>query len=126
MAVSTVVCFAQGLSSEEADDDEDDTDAAAILKGYSEQLFQALFGLLQKAVQENYEPLQEEVMNLISISASLIEEEFSKFYNQYMPLMLEILSSVGMVTAQQKNLRAKTIEALGFMIEAVQEQKSTF
>jgi hypothetical protein len=65
-------------------------------------------------------------MNLLSIVAAIIESEFSKYYNEFMPLLMSILENVGMETISQKNLRSKTIEAMGFMIEAVSEDKATF
>lgn len=65
-------------------------------------------------------------MNLLSVVASLIEKEFSKFYNQLMPLMIQILNNVAMTNMTQMTLRARTIEAMGFMIEAVSEEKESF
>ena len=55
---------------------------------YSQSLFENLVVLLKRGMDENYEPLQEEVMNLLSVVATLIDKEFSKFYNQLMPLMI--------------------------------------
>ena len=40
--------------------------------------------------------------------------------------MVEIMEHIGMSTMEQKNLRAKTIEAMGYMIEAVANEKQTF
>ena len=65
-------------------------------------------------------------MNLLSLVAAIIESEFAKYYNEFMPLLMSILTNVGMETLSQKSLRAKTIEAMGFMIEAVAEQKTVF
>ena len=65
-------------------------------------------------------------MNLLSIVAAIIDSEFAKYYNEFMPLLMSILVNVGVDTHSQKNLRAKTIEAMGFMIEAVSEEKATF
>jgi len=79
--------------------------------------------LLKKAIQEKYEPLQEEVMNLLNVSASLIEEQFSKYFKSFLPLMYEILDNVESTTVSQMNLRARTIESIGFMISAVSEDK---
>jgi len=65
-------------------------------------------------------------MNLLSVVASLIEGQFAQFYNQLMPMMIQILNNVPMTNMTQMTLRSRTIEAMGFMIEAVQEQKDTF
>jgi hypothetical protein len=93
-AVSTVINFAKGLSD---DDEEDDTKKSIkIIELYSKQLFTTLVTLLNKAMQQNYEPLQEEVINLLSVVSSLIEGEFAQYYNDFMPFMLQILTRVDM------------------------------
>jgi hypothetical protein len=39
-------------------------------------------------------------MNLLSASAQVIEKEFSKYYNDLMPLMMQILENVGTANMQ--------------------------
>jgi len=123
-AVSATINFARGLSSDE--DDEEEVDGAKIMTLYAAPLFQNLIALLEKGISQNYEPLQEEVMNLISVVASLIENDFGPYFDQLMNLMTQILTMVGMTSMSQMTLRARTIEAMGFMIEAVQDDKDTF
>jgi hypothetical protein len=125
--VSTIINFARGLIVEDNDEDEDATTYGdKIMQIYSQNLFESLVTLLKRAIDSNYEPMQEEVMSLLSVVASLIEKEFSKFYNVMIPLMMQILTNVGTANMQQMTLRARTIEAMGFMIEAVAEEKETF
>ena len=95
--MSTVINFARGLTNED-DDEEDDKSATKIIDTYSSQLFSSLIALLKKAIADNYEPLQQEVMSLLSIIAGIIESEFAKYYNEFMPLLMSILVNVGMVT----------------------------
>jgi hypothetical protein len=40
-----------------------------------------------------------------------------------MPMMIQILNNVGTANMSQMTLRSRTIEAMGFMIEAVSEEK---
>lgn len=70
------------------------------MKGYSQELFETLIELLKKGINVNYEPLQEEVMNLLSASAQVIESEFAKYYNVLMPLMMQILGNIGTANMQ--------------------------
>lgn len=70
-----------------------------------------------------YEPLQEQVMNLLNVSASLLEDQFAKYFNSFLPLMVKILSNVESTTVQQKNLRARTIESMGILIASVADRK---
>lgn len=61
-------------------------------------------------------------MGLLNVSASLIEEKFADYFDSFMPLMIKIIKQVESQTAQQRNLRARTIESMGIMIAAVAEQ----
>lgn len=66
------------------------------------------------------------MLNLISVTATLIDKDFSPFYNTFIPMMTEILTNIGMTSMPQKMLRAKAIGTIGFMIESVSEMKSSF
>jgi len=83
--VSTVINFVNGLNQ---GDDEEEEDETQVIQMYSQELFETLVTLLKKAIEVSYEPLQEEVMNLLSAVAQLIDKEFAKYYNALMPLML--------------------------------------
>lgn len=127
-AVSTMINFVRGLNDEE---DGEENGAAGVtgqklMEPYQVQLFENLISLLKKGIDTNYEPLQEEVMNLLSVVAELIQGQFAKFYNNLMPMMMQILTNVAMTNMSQMSLRAKTIEAMGFMISAVSEERETF
>jgi hypothetical protein len=76
---------------------------------------------LEKGIKEKYEPMQEEVMNLLNVSATLIEGNFNRYFDKFMPLMNEILDNVEAKTISQMNLRARTIESMGYMISAVED-----
>lgn len=116
-AVSATINFARGLTEE--DEDDETTNGDKIMAIYAQQLFENLVVLLKKGIDENYEPLQEEVMNLLSVVASLIEGQFAQFYNQLMPMMIQILNNVVMTNMTQMTLRSRTIDAMGYFIEAV-------
>jgi hypothetical protein len=77
--VSTLINFSKGLLNDE--EEEEETNGSQIMEIYSQSLFENLVMLLKKGMDSQYEPLQEEVMNLLSVVATLIDKEFSKFYN---------------------------------------------
>ena len=120
-AVSCMINFTSGPIQQDENEIEETTKSSEFMSGYADQLYQTLTDLLKKAIHEKYEPLQEEVMNLLNISANLLEEQFSKYFNTFLPLMIEILDNVEGKTVQQMNLRARTIESIGFMISAVSD-----
>ena len=127
-AVSTTINFVKGLLEGDEEEEENSTANSKIMESYQVTLFEYIVALLGKALSENYEPLQEEVMSLLSVVASLIEGAFSSYFNNLIPLMMQILNNVGTANMQQMTLRARTIEAMGYMIEAVAEspEKNTF
>jgi hypothetical protein len=55
--------------------------------------------------------------------ATLIEEKFGAYFNEFMPLMEKIIDNVDSQSTEQMRLRARTIESMGFMIESICENK---
>lgn len=62
-------------------------------------------------------------MNVLNTAIDLIEEDFAKYFNEFMPLMVQILSVVKAETPEQKKIRARVIESMGVMIQSVSENK---
>lgn len=92
-ATSAALNFVNGLLKSDEDEEEEETaiDPQAIMAPHSKPLLQALVLLLQKGIQQNYEPLQTEVLQLLSSVAQVILENFTQYYNDFMPMMQEIL-----------------------------------
>ena len=86
---------------------------------YQDDLFNSLVDNLKLSLDKGYEPLQDAIMQLINISSSLMEDHFAKYFEKFLPLMVDLLKCVENKTMQQKSLRAKTIESIGFMILSV-------
>lgn len=55
--------------------------------------------------------------------ATLIEDKFGAYFNEFMPLMEKIIDSVEAKSPEQMRLRARTVESIGYMIESVCENK---
>ena len=122
-ATTCLYHFAKGLIQEDDTELTDGKKSGEIMQAYCDDLFQTLIDNLTLSVDAGYEPLQEQVMNLLNVSASLLEEQFAKYFNSFLPLMVKILSNVEGKTIQQKNLRARTIESMGILIASVAEEK---
>lgn len=119
-AISCLINFVQGLIHEDEQEIEDTKKSSDILALYADPIFNQLQVNLKQAIQTNYEPMQEEVMTLINVSATIIEEKFGKYFGQFMPLMTEILQNVDSKTPEKMQLRARTIETIGYMITAIE------
>ena len=98
-AVSVLLNFIQGLNYE--DDDEKATEQATeedvkkLMAAYSKDILQALVTLLRKAITEKYEPLQTEVLNCLSTICSVVGEDFAPYFDEFVPMLTEILQMVG-------------------------------
>jgi len=126
-ATSAMLNFVTGLTNEDEDEKDESKNVVSpqeLMKNYSKGLLQALVVLLKKGIQEKYEPLTTEVLALISTVAHVITSDFAEYYNDFMPLMTEILTNVGTKTMSEKNLRAKAIDSIGSMIIAVSDSEN--
>ena len=91
-ATSAVLNFISGMTTDdETDDKEEPIDAKELMKDYSKKLLENLVHLLRKGIQEKYEPLQTECLNVLSAVCAVILDDFSAYYNEFMPMMTEIL-----------------------------------
>jgi hypothetical protein len=122
-AFSCLEHFMQGLIREDELEIESTKKSADIVADYNEALFKALIDNLKQSVDAGYEALQEQVLSLLNVSASLIESQFAAYFDHFMPLMVKILTGVEAKTPAQRNLRARTIESMGTMIAAVSEEQ---
>lgn len=122
-AIACLCDFTKGLIQEDDTELTDAKKSGEIMQAYSDDLFKSLIDNLTLSVDAGYEPLQEQVMGLLNVSASLLEEHFAKYFNSFLPLMVKILNNVEGTTVQQKNLRARTIESMGSLIVSVSDQK---
>ena len=122
-ATSAVLNFVQGFIGDENEDnqDEETPDCRELMGKYTKPLLQALVELLKKGIQAKHEPLQTEVLNVLHSICSVILSDFGVYYNDFMPLMTEILQNVGSESMEDKKLRAKTIDCMGSIIIAVSD-----
>lgn len=121
-AVGCLVHFAQGLIQEDDTELTEAKKSGEIMQAYSDDLAQVIIANLTLSVEAGYEPLQEQSIDLLNVSASLLEDQFAKHFNTFMPLFAQILKNVEAGTTQQKKLRARTIESMGVLIASAADQ----
>lgn len=70
----------------------------------------------------------EEVLGGLSLYATLISRAFSTYYNQFMPLLKEIVARVpsGANLPQQESVRVLATECMGYLLTAVKDQPELF
>lgn len=111
-AASASINFVRGLVN--------DSDLKFAILPYKDNLITCLQTLLDLGVQQQCYPLLEEVLNCLSILASVLDDEFMPYYTS---LMTGLKTLVGMpaTTHKQKEVRAFGIKTMGHMVEATGE-----
>ena len=100
-ATSAMVNFVRGLIDEEAFQDESSEtqkEYARILAPYSTAMVDTIGSLFQMSLNNNYAPLQEEVLGLLSCIANVLEDKFADHYSKFMPGLKQILATMPMET----------------------------
>lgn len=93
---------------------------------YSDEIMSCLMNLFSKSLAENCYPLQEEILNVLSMIASVIGDNFSNYYNVFMPGLKQLLMSLPMTTQKQVTIRTLTIECIGFLVSSIKNNTTLF
>ena len=119
-ATRAVLAFCSGLTSfDEEDEEESKVSGQDIMKQYATQTLQSLVDILNKSISENHEPLQVQTLSLIGVIADVIQEDFKQYFTTFIPIMVNLLTSVTADSMEAKKLRARAIETIGSIIRSV-------
>ena len=97
-----------------------------MLLHYTDELMLCLMTLFTKSLEENCYPLQEEILNVLSMVAVVIGDNFSNYYNVFMPGLKQLLMSLPGTTPKQITIRTLTIECIGFLVSSIKNNTSLF
>lgn len=125
-ATSAAINFVRELITVDENNIEEMKKDKGTLGPYISQLMQICGKLLEASLDNPYTPLQEEVLALVSCIAQLIEGDFADYYASFMPGLKHILQNTGNETSAKRDLKANTIQCIGFLMEAVKERASEF
>ena len=114
-AVSAMVNYSRGVIAED-----EEVDTAACLGQYAPALFTALTTLLEAGLTSACLPLLEEVLNVISLTATALKTDFQGYYDRFMP-GLKNLVSLPAKSTQEKAVRANCIRCMGYLVESAYE-----
>ena len=93
-ATACMTSMIRGLIDEDsAEDSEINVANKKLLMPFSNDLVTSISGLFQKALDQKYQPLQEEVLATLSCLASLLDNNFEPHYNVFMPGLKTILTT---------------------------------
>ena len=85
-----------------------------------------LMTLFTKSLDENCYPLQEEILNVLSMVAVVIGDSFSNYYNVFMPGLKQLLMNLPGTTPKQITIRTLTIECIGFLVSSIKSNTAMF
>jgi hypothetical protein len=125
-ATSAMLNLVAGLIQEDEDEIEETVNSSSILDNYLTDLLSVSASLLEESITQNYAPLQQEVLSLLSNIAIAIETKFGDYYTTFVPALKSILATVPSETLKQQELRSKCIETMGYMVAAVSERREEF
>lgn len=122
-ACAATVSFVRELIQVDEDEIDETEKETSAIEAYTDDLLESCSKLFNDALNNDYPPLQEEVLALISCIATLIEEKFVKYYPNFMPGMKQIILNTPNETTHQKDLRSNTIQTIGFLMDAIKNTK---
>lgn len=94
----------------------------AVLIPYAEDIVNSISHLFQRAIEQKYQPLQEEITACLSCMASLMDTNFESHYHKFMPGLKNIIATVRWETQQEQELRAQCIECIGYILTSVKNK----
>lgn len=123
-ATRSIHAFCTGLLSfDEEDEESTKVSGKEIMTTYASQTLTALVDILQKSIQERHEPLQVQALSLIGTISDVIQEDFQQYFGTFVPIMVNLLTSVAADSMEAKKLRARAIQTLGSIIRSVADSE---
>lgn len=113
-ATSCIINFSEEIINEEKQ--------SKILTKYADPLMEALIKLFQKALDKNLSILLEEVLNAISMISSVIDDEFAKYYDTFMPALKKLLDTIPNEDETQTRIRLTAIETMSFVMTSIRNE----
>jgi hypothetical protein len=118
-AVALLVSFARGI-------DATTEEQHRIIISSIEELMTHLMPLFEKSLERNHQPLQKEILALLSLLAVLIKDEFGQYYPRIMPGLKQLLANVPSDTPDHVALRVDIIDTIGYMISSLKGKITEF
>lgn len=124
-AITSLISFLKGLIDEE--DSGEVEDFSDLLKPYSKDLLQLLAKIFNDSLKIDNFQLQETSLSCISLIATILDQEFTPFYNDIMPFLKELLLSLlSQSSASKKQLTATCISTISFICSSVNKNPEPF
>ena len=92
-----------------------------LLKPYIKDLVDFILNILEGSIKINYEPLQKNSFECISLLSSIEEKHFEEYYPKIMSGLKELYHKLNTETAEQKQLRTNCINTIGYLFSGISD-----
>lgn len=92
-----------------------------LLKPYINDLVDFILNILEQSIKDNYEPLQKNSLECISLLSSIEEKHFEEYYPKIMLGLKKLYYKLNTETAEQKQLRTNCINTIGYLFSGISE-----
>ena len=93
-----------------------------ILKPYINELVEFILKMFEESLSKNYEPLQKNCLECISLLSNIHEKNFGQYYHEIMPGLKQLYYKVESKTPEQRQLRTNCINTIGYLFSSVSEE----
>ena len=93
-----------------------------ILKPYINELVEFILKMFEESLNKNYEPLQKNCLECISLLSNIHEKNFGQYYHEIMPGLKQLYYKVESKTPEQRQLRTNCINTIGYLFSSVSEE----
>lgn len=94
------------------------------MQPYLDRLLTQIATLFEKASMNSNYVMLEGILQSISVIAAT--NNFSKYYNTFMPGLVKIVTLIAGDTPQKTNIKSHAIEAMGDLLASVKDNKELF
>ena len=97
-----------------------------ILKPYIRELVDFILNIFEDSIKINYEPLQKNSLECISLLSNIHEKNFEEFYPKIMSGLKQLYYNINAQTSEQKQLKTNCINTIGYLFSAVSDDYENY
>ena len=97
-------------------------DNIQILKPYINDLINLILNIFEESLTINYEPLQKNCLDCISLLANIHENNFGDFYSKIMSGLKKLYYNLEAKTSEQKQLKTNCITTMGYLLSGITDE----
>ena len=93
-----------------------------LLKPYINDLINLILNIFEESLNINYEPLQKNTLDCISLLSNIHENNFGEYYPKIMSGLKKLYLNLEAKTQEQKQLKTNCITTIGYLFSGISEE----